>query len=733
MTRPNEPSILDYLKSKIAPWKYPRIEIPEQIDPEIPISDQSINEHTNSQLETGQLDYPVPPEKQEVISDQEIVKTGISIPWFSIFALGLAIIAQLSLEPNPNRTWLPGLILFLIAIILVVFAQIRGEWELPAYHQVNFITETLSVRIYPLIAGLLLAIISFVTFSGNRINFINLSLLLSSLGLLIWAFWVSKKNQNLTNPSLREKFSKNHWMLKISRWTIIVIGAFLLAAFFRFYLLRQIPPEMNSDHAEKILDILRILDGQTMIFFPTNGGREALQFYIVAGLNKLFNVELNFMALKSVTALIGFFSLPFIYLLGKELFNRRVGLIALLFAGIAYWPNVVSRVGMRLPFYIFFTSLVLYLLLKALRTGNRNYFILTGLSLGLSFYGYSANRILPILVIIAITLFLIHERSSEHRKQVIIYSAILVIFALVVFLPLLRYMLEDPSSFLFRTLSRMSTAERPLPEPAWNIFRNNFLRAIVMFSWDNGEVWPVSVPHRPALDIVTGALFWLGLFSIFLRYIRKLNWLDLLLILSIPILLLPSVLSLAFPAENPNLYRTGGVIIPVFLIIGMAIDGLISSFSIRLGTLGAKIGWTIAIILITLSGIFSYRLVFTKYNTQYKLSSWNSTEMGQVVRDFSETFGQVENVWIMAYPHWVDSRLVAAISGYPGRDYVLYPELINNMPENTGAKLFLIKPEDKNSITILTEKFPEGWLKEYISQVETKNFLMYIVPPSNIQ
>jgi len=623
--------------------------------------------------------------------------------------------------------------LFLIAIILIVIAQIRGEWELPAYQLLNFKPETMSVRIYPLIVGLLLAIISFVTFSGNRINLINLSLLLASLGLLIWAFWVSKENQNLNNPGLVEKFFKSQWILKISRWSIIVIGAFLLAAFFRFYLLKQIPPEMNSDHAEKFLDVLRILDGQTMIFFPTNGGREALQFYIISGLNKFFNVELNFMALKSVTALIGFLSLPFIYLLGKELYNRRVGLIALLFAGIAYWPNVVSRAGMRLPFYIFFTSLVLYLLLKALRTGNRNYFILTGISLGLSFYGYSANRILPVLVLVAIILFLIHERSREHRKQVFIYSVILVIFALVVFLPLLRYMLEDPSSFLFRTLSRMSTAERPLAEPAWLLFRDNFLRAIVMFSWDNGEVWPVSVPHRPALDIVTGALFWLGLFSVILRYIRKLNWLDLLLLLSIPILLLPSVMSLAFPSENPNLYRTGGVIIPVFLIIGMVTDGLISSFSIRLGTLGPKVGWTLAIILIALSGIFSYRLVFTEYNTQYKLSSWNSTEMGQVVRDFSKTFGQVENIWIMAYPHWVDSRLVATISGYPGRDYVLYPEQVQNIPENPGAKLFLLKPEDETSINLLTKKYPEGWLEEYISQIETKNFLMYIVPPSDVQ
>ena len=78
-----------------------------------------------------------------------------------------------------------------------------------------------------------------------------------------------------------------------------------------------------------------------------------------------------------------------------------------------------------------------------------------------------------------------------------------------------------------------------------------------MFNWSNGGVWFHSVPDRPALDVVTGALFLTGVLLIMVRYAQKRRWLDVLLA-SMPILLLPSILSLAFPDENPSLNRTAG-------------------------------------------------------------------------------------------------------------------------------------------------------------------------------
>ena len=51
--------------------------------------------------------------------------------------------------------------------------------------------------------------------------------------------------------------------------------------YFRFADLATVPAEMVSDHAEKLLDVVDILNGNYSIFFPRNTGREALQFYLI--------------------------------------------------------------------------------------------------------------------------------------------------------------------------------------------------------------------------------------------------------------------------------------------------------------------------------------------------------------------------------------------------------------------------------------------------------------------
>ena len=124
---------------------------------------------------------------------------------------------------------------------------------------------------------------------------------------------------------------------------------------------------------------------------------------------------------------------------------------------------------------------------------------------------------------------------------------------------------------------------------------------MAMFSWSNGEVWTASIPFRPALDVATGALFWLGFILVLSAYVRERHWLHLFLMLSIPLLMLPSTLALAFPIENPNLYRTAGAMVPAFLLVGISLDGLMTSLEERFKKTGTKLAWAIALILFVLS------------------------------------------------------------------------------------------------------------------------------------
>jgi hypothetical protein len=222
---------------------------------------------------------------------------------------------------------------------------------------------------------------------------------------------------------------------------------------------------------------------------------------------------------------------------------------------------------------------MLYFLIRGLRTSNRNDFLLAGLALGIGLHGYSPMRIVPFIVLIAVGIYMLHSQSRGKRQEVFWGLVALAFVAFIVFLPLFRYMLEDPEMFGSRAFSRLSTTERSFPAPVWLIFFQNTWKSMIMFFYDNGGIWVHSIPGRPALDVITAVLFFAGTVALIVRYLRQRHWLDLLLLLLVPLLMMPSILSLAFPEENPSLNRSSAAIVPVFIIAALGLEGLLSALA----------------------------------------------------------------------------------------------------------------------------------------------------------
>ena len=768
-----EPTILDYVKSVLRGKPLP---IPE---PEKP------PEALHAGGGVGEERAAAPPEAEAAAPPAD-GPTEFAFPWHALIALGLALLAQVSLEPRPNRGWAIGAILYFLAAAWVAWASHREEWALgtdgsrrgnaagdggssrgkdgglsmgeggdvsrgkdggssvgedgdvsvgegaaaaPALKE----SGNFRVRAGAVFAALVLTPLAFWLLGGNRFTAGNLILWLLAIASVVWAFWLGEPPLRSWGEKLRSLLHLP-WKFSVSSFTVLVLIAVGLAVFFRTYQLVQTPPEMVSDQAEKLLDVWDVLHGQASIFFPRNTGREAFQMYLTAAVVKLFRTDYTFLSLKIGTVLCGLLTLPFIYGLGKELSGKRAGLFALALAGMAYWPNVISRVGLRFTLYAFFTAPVLYYLVRGLKARSRNDLLLAGLWLGAGLHGYSPFRIVPLVVVVAFALYLLHRQSQGSRRQAIWWLSMLALAAMLVFLPLMRYMLEDPSMFSYRALTRLGTLEQPLPGPAWLIFLKNLWNALVMFAWDNGEVWVVSVTHRPALDLVSGALFHLGVVLVFVRYLRQRHWQDLFILLSIPLLLLPSILSLAFPAENPILNRTSGALVPAFVIVGLALDGLLNGLE-KAATgrpalnWGRTLGWGLAVVLIGWSAVLNYDLVFNQYQRAYELSAWNTSEMGQVVRDFGEMTGSTDSAWVVAFPYWVDTRLVGMSAGLPTRDLAIWPDAFSTTLADPRAKLFLIKTEDSASVSLLQQMYPQGSITLYDSRVD-KDFFLFFVPPA---
>jgi hypothetical protein len=712
----DEPSVLDYFKSKLSPWKHKPVVIEN-------VGIEQITEPNTDGLEP-----------REVVSQEVAVSprpvTHKSWPWRSLVTLVLALLAQMMLNPRPERTWQVGAALYLIAFAWMVYTTLKNEWLVAPLLEAETRADTLTGKLLPLAISLPTAFLAFWLFSNNRFNTLNVTLWLVAILTFIAAFWQRPEGISPFRERLNTWIRQPNLQIKISREFIAVLLVVGIVLFYRLYQLNLVPPEMNSDHAEKLYDVMDVLNGQYSIFFPRNTGREAMQFYLTVTVIKIFNTGISFLSLKIGTAIAGLLTLPFIYLLGKELGSKKAGLIAVLLAGTAYWPNVITRVALRFTFYPLFVAPTLYYLLRGLRRSNRNDFILAGLFLGAGLHTYVPFRIVPILVVVIVILYLLHRSTKEARRTAVFGFLIVTLLSLIIFVPLLKYAQENPGMFAYRSLTRLGDLEKPLDGPAWLIFTKNLWNAMVMFAWDNGEIWPLSITHRPALDTISAGLFYLGFILFFIRYLRHRHWQDLALLISIPILMLPSILSLAFPHENPALNRTGGAIVPVFLIIGFSLEGFLEV--IRTSFKQARGKWAAGTAGVLLVGIIlsqNFDLVFNQYYLQYEMSSWNTSELGEVIKAFSETMGSLDTAWVVAYPHWVDTRLVGINAGNPTRDYAISPEQLAGTVEDPSVKLFIINPADQASIDTLKNLYPQGWLKLFQSKVPTKDFWMFVVFP----
>ena len=728
----DEPSVLDYLKSL---FRGGRVQIPG-------FAEEEKSSTANDQPE--RLQPPVSDLDSLLAADSDPLSTTVSLqppetkveppspfPWSSLFALFLALAGQWLLEPPPDTQL--GVTLFVAALFTLGWGLYRGEWTLAPLAETSDRTDPLTYRPVMLILSLGLGLWAFTLLDENLFTTLNVTVWALAVLAFIGALWIRTPGSQNWLAQIAGFFKRDTWTITISRWTILLLAVTALAFFFRFTQTETVPAEPFSDHAEKLYDVYDVSQGDTRIFFPRNTGREAIQMYWTLWVANIFGTGLSYLSLKLGTAILGFLTLPFIYLLGKEIGGKRVALFAFMLAGIAYWPNVISRIGLRFPLYPLFVAPTLLFLLRGLRTRNRNDFLLSGLFLGLGLHGYSPFRIVPFVVIAAFLLYWIHSQSKGARRELPVWLAMLAITSLLVFLPLLRFWIDNPEAFGFRAFSRLSTVEQPLPGPAPVIFASNVGKALMMYNLDDGEIWVNSIPHRPALDVVTGALFLFGFVLVLIRYIRKRHWQDLFLLVSSPLLQLPSTLSLAFPGENPALNRAGAASIPAFLLAALALDGLATSLKGR--GMRNVVAWGLTGILLAASASQNYTLVFDTFANSFRLGSWNTSDMGRVIREFEQTYGTTKTVWVVPFPYWVDTRLPAAWAGIPNRDMALWPENFASTLALNGPKLFILKANtedptvnDQQSVDALKALYPNGALRLFDSDISGHDFWIFFVP-----
>ena len=649
-------------------------------------------------------------------------------------------------------------ILFYLSLFLIVIAQIYLSFKLSAspvlgvllmilgmvgfYVSLHHTTSSKKLKEtkevfkgYPsinnswllLIAVFVLGFLSFMLFRNNGLGWLQILIWLGAIFAFGYSFWDSGKSFKLSKDNKPEPILKTQFIERIKADKVFYLAAgavvFVLVLSHILFLSRM-PIEMVSSQVETYIAVSEIRSGSQAILFPNNVVSEPLSYYWLAFMSLFFTESARLLAFY-VAFFISFgFGLVFLYRLARLLFDKWVGLLAVLMFGISYWPVLqnYALIGSGLVFPIL--SAALYYLFRGLVEKRRTDFIVFGFFSGLGLLTNKLFLMMPVLALVLVLVWLLHHRTCRNLKVSLHWLGLFLFTMVLVSLPLFAAVSLNPSVYFQPILSRVSSYETALVGRPVSLFLKNFGSALGILNWSNRTSWVDGIANRPALDLVSAILFILGFVGLLFRTFKEKFWQYLSLLILLIAFLLPSAMSIAFPMENPSLTRAYGLALPTMIVLGYGLTQLFA----KMINLPQKARMIIMGVVISLTIMSQLHLVNQVYPDKFTQNAWNAKQMSETILKVKKIYGQDTKAWVAGHPHWVDERAVAIMAQLPVESLRLIVDDENAWSKTTGTKLFILNVEAQETINRLKERFPNGVESLIQSQQEGKNFITFLVP-----
>ena len=526
------------------------------------------------------------------------------------------------------------------------------------------------------------------------------------------------KNHTKAAAKARPKLSERSWL----PWAILG-GILVVSIFFRFWRLNTLPPGLHPDEAANGLDIVhRIFHGDLRILYDTNGPREALFFYLQAIFVALMGNTI--LALRIAPAIIGVGAVYATFLWGSDWFGRRVGLLAAAAASINVWAITVTRDSFRASMTPLMVALLMYFIGRAIKTRRMVYFVLSGLTLGLGVYTYTAFDTLAFGSLFLLGYLFVVRRDwlRQNAAKLGIATAI----ALVIMSPLLYLTVRHPNesttaraggtSFLNKGLNN----GQPL-QTLWTSAEKTFLQ----FNIKGDENPRQNTPGVPMLDTFVGLMFLLG-FVLSLRHINRPKYFALLVVFG------TMLLSAIVTAEGiPHGLRTLGSAPAAFILAGIGINFVLASWykTFPINAPARSIGLYLIVLLFVLAAINSYKQYFVAWAQDprtYAAYSEDAVRAGKYLLAHNAA-GQLNYVYVGDYTDKPIDYLTYHKVSYTLIDTYADVSHLSTTPHE--ARLFIIlepsAPVRHAVVDTLEAKFPGGTLSEQTSAIDG-HFLFFV-------
>jgi hypothetical protein len=246
---------------------------------------------------------------------------------------------------------------------------------------------------------------------------------------------MEKQNQFI-NKIIDLIFSKNN----IKYLIILFLIAFVLRSIAGINISPNADEMVHGTHALGIIESnkLQIMD------------QDAIWFYITDIFYRSFGEDL--FALRFASILFGSLSILLVYLIGKELWNKRTALIASFILTFSSYHIIMSLAEMDTSM-IFFVLIGIYFLIKSLKEQKNLYYTLSFLFLGISIMIKQIALLLTPIFFFFMIGYKIKNKESNLKLKHLIYF-ILILFIILIPILTFNYLLYKDKGLVDLQFSR---------------------------------------------------------------------------------------------------------------------------------------------------------------------------------------------------------------------------------------------------------------------------------------
>ncbi|MFP4466075.1 MAG: PA14 domain-containing protein [Candidatus Goldiibacteriota bacterium] len=516
--------------------------------------------------------------------------------------------------------------------------------------------------------------------------------------------------------------------------TEALLFALVLAAafFFRFYMIDSVPTGLFSDEARNGVRALELMKGEKIegaklpVFLGTEASSNAAMYiYFIAVFLKFFGPEPE--NIRMTSAFLGALSVPAFYFFLRYVFGSFAAVLGgFLFAGMS-WHVIFSRIGFHAVFAVLLLVLVLYFLFRAYKERTWQDFIMLGAVLALSQYTYIPARAVPLLPLILIVYLAAAERSffKDNFKKMTVCAGV----ALVIFLPMLGYIIKHPDRYTGRPQG-VSILNEDLVEKFYHgrytvkeRLKENIKEHLLMFGRYGDGNARHNKPGAPMLDYITGALAVLGLVYLLLRLFSPLG---IVMISGFILFILPGVLTI----EAPQALRTI-LLTPLAVVFAVVpLKKMIDYSGMQFGKKGKTAVSAAALMLVIAAGAMNYDKYFNQYGKSPQLCFAFHTQM----REAAEYMEELDGSWhVIAEKALINSEawdyLGKAIKFDHYSEFDYSGSIPIDLPYKRGY-IYLLPVSHMPLVDVFEDLYPNGTYEPFINEHDPGHiyYFAYKVP-----